>query len=767
MKKFYMIGNTHFDPVWLWKWDEAMASIRATFRSALDRMNEDDSFVYSFATPPVFDWIKRTDPKLFEDIRMRVADGRWELCEAWWVQPDCYAATGESYVRQGLYGQRYLKENFGRTSDTVFNIDSFGHSPMLPQILKKSGVDYYCFVRPEPKHTELEKPLFIWESADGSSVLSYRAEDAYSYEVKEAFDSGREYDELVVFGVTDHGGVPTKAAMADINAEPRAEFSTVSGFFRSHSTDYKVTKELLTPDFGPYANYSRIKYKNRVAEYALLNAEKASLLAGVDERARLTDGWHDVLFNQFHDIIGGACIKDAYVDAENQLGRAIFTSNEIMHYSLQSITKRINTPGRNPDTIWNLVVWNLNSKAFSGYVEAEVQWMHEFPAYDGEIALEDESGVRYECQIIREKSVIPRFRSRFIFKADIPSLGYKTFKVIKLDTPVKKQELTPYVITTDKLKAVFSKEGVLQSVTDIQTGKVVGTNMLVPRVYIDNGDTWCFNIDSYENDAKAFTHRGFQIIESGELLKRIKSVWSFGESRLEIYYSFYKDSPYFDVRYRVMWEEKHTAVKLELDVKADEHLVAVPASSVQRGATDADVPLGAWVSCGDFTVAADSIFAYNLRDKKLGLTLLRSAIYGDLRLSDLDDTIDYDIIDRGIVEGSLRIGFDGATWKMADEVNNPPLVIDESNHSGDLPPKHSFFAISDETVAVTAIKYCEELDGIIVRLTETEGDSKSVAFSLHGTVYPISLAPYEIKTLKIAGDEAVEVNMLELAEDEL
>ncbi|MEE1047553.1 MAG: alpha-mannosidase, partial [Clostridia bacterium] len=137
MKKIYMIGNTHFDPVWLWKWDEAMSSITATFRSALKRMEEYPEFKYSFATPPVFEWIKKTSPELFEEIKKRVKEGRWELSEGWWVQPDCYTPSGESLVRQGLYGQRYLKENFGEYSETVFNIDSFGHPPTLPQILDK------------------------------------------------------------------------------------------------------------------------------------------------------------------------------------------------------------------------------------------------------------------------------------------------------------------------------------------------------------------------------------------------------------------------------------------------------------------------------------------------------------------------------------------------------------------------------------------------------------------------------------------------------
>ena len=761
-----MIGNTHFDPVWLWRWDEAMASIRATFRSALDRMNEDDSFIYSFATPPVFDWIKKTDPEMMDEIARRIDEGRWELCEAWWVQPDCYSASAESYVRQGLYGQRYLMKHFGRFSDTVFNIDSFGHSPMLPQILKKSGVDHYCFMRPEKRHIDLEHPLFMWRSPDGSQVLSYRVEHAYSYDVGKVFASSESSeDEVVVYGVTDHGGAPTKAAIASIHSEPRAVFSTVSGYFKSHGTDYTVDTELLTGDFGPYSNYARIKHKNRVAEYALLNAEKASLIAGADERATLGKVWGDVLFNQFHDILGGACIKDAYVDAENQLGRAIFTASEVMNYSLQSVTRRINTPGTNPDTAWNLVIWNLNSTEYDGYMEAEVQWMHEFPAFDGEIALEDADGNRYECQIVRAKSVINRFRSRFIFKARIPSLGYKVFKVVKLNTPKEKHTTDPFTVVTDCIKAVFSREnGTLLSVEDVKSNEVIASNLLVPKVYEDKGDTWCFNVEAYEREAMSFTFEGFDIIECGPLMKEIKGNYRFGHSKLEIYYRFYNDTPYFDARYRVNWDERHTALKLEIDVENAQHTVAVPGAAVRRGETDADVPLGAWICADRFTVAADSIFAYNMRDKKLELTLLRSAIFGDLRISEIDETLDYDIIDRGIVEGKLRIGFDGSSWKMADELNNPPVIIDESNHGGDLPAEGSYISISDDSLLLSAVKRCEDTDDTLIRLIETRGANISAHLKVFGTEHSVTLAPYEIKTLVIAGESSREVNMLEINE---
>lgn len=141
------------------------------------------------------------------------------------------------------------------------------------------------------------------------------------------------------------------------------------------------------------------------------------------------------MFNQFHDIPGGASIKDAYFDAYNQQGRAISTASELTHYALQAITRKIQMPGSNPENPWNIVVWNLNDSDYNGYIEAEVQWLHEFPAYSGGILLKDEAGNRYECQIILEKSVIKGFRSRFVFKANIPAFGYRSFKVIKTEKP--------------------------------------------------------------------------------------------------------------------------------------------------------------------------------------------------------------------------------------------------------------------------------------------------------------------------------------------
>ncbi len=749
---YYMIGNTHFDPVWEWKWDEAMASIRATFRSALDRMNEDENFVYSFATPPVFEWIRKIDPEMFEEIRQRALEGRWEMAEGWWLQPDCYSASGESYVRQGLYGQRYTKKYFGKYSDAVFNIDSFGHSPMLPQILSKSHIDYYCFVRPEKHHIELKKPLFVWKSPDGSSVLTYRADNAYDKNLEERLTQNSE-DELIVFGVTDHGGAPTKKDIATINACEFAKFSSVSGFFKDHADcDYIYTDELITGDFGPYANYSKIKKLNRIGEYAILNAEKASLIAGDYDQETLTKCWEDILFNQFHDIIGGACIKDAYFDAENMQGRAIISANEIMHINLQKVTRKVKTPGKNPDNAWNIVLWNLNAVPYNGYVEAEVQWLHEFDAYQKGLVLEDENGKKYPCQVIREKSVIPGFRSRFIFNADVPAMGYKALKLIQTGEDVEKTDIDIYEIKTDKLCISFSKEtGCIEKISDRETGINICNKTFVPVVYGDDGDTWCFNVTTYESKPSYCKFVGAEVIESGNLFTEIKMTYSYKSSKIEMYYRFYTGKSYFDVRYRVNWEEKHTVLKFECDAGANEHISAVPAGFIKREETEPDVPAGLWIKTENMAVTSDSIFAYNMKNNILGLTILRSAIYGDFRMGDIDYSVDYDIIDRGITEGSIRMFFEGDLWNEAESFNNKPVVICEANHDGTLAPEHSFADLSDGAVLM-ALKKCEDDDSIVVRIAESEGTGTTATLNVFGNSYKLTLAPYEIKTIKLAKD---------------
>src|SRR5215213_5171883 len=173
-KTLHMIGNAHIDPVWLWQWQEGFHEVKATFRSALDRMKQYDDFIFVASSAAFYEWVEKSDPAMFAEIQQRVREGRWQVVGGWWIEPDCNIPSGESFVRHGLYGQRYFREKFGVMARVGFNVDSFGHAGTLPQILLKSGIPYYTFLRPMPHEKSMPSRLFWWEADDGSRVLTFR-----------------------------------------------------------------------------------------------------------------------------------------------------------------------------------------------------------------------------------------------------------------------------------------------------------------------------------------------------------------------------------------------------------------------------------------------------------------------------------------------------------------------------------------------------------------------------------------------------------------
>src|SRR5919204_574746 len=142
-RRLWMVGNAHIDPVWLWRWTEGYQEVRATFQSAVDRLDEYDEFIFSATSAQFFAWVEEHDPELFATIASRIAEGRFHVFGGWWVECDTNRPCGESLVRQALYGQHYLHEKFGVLAREGGNVDSFGHNAGLPQLLVKSGLGAY------------------------------------------------------------------------------------------------------------------------------------------------------------------------------------------------------------------------------------------------------------------------------------------------------------------------------------------------------------------------------------------------------------------------------------------------------------------------------------------------------------------------------------------------------------------------------------------------------------------------------------------------
>src|SRR5918911_761852 len=365
LRLLHMIGNAHIDPVWLWQWQEGYQEVRATFQSALERMEEYPEFVFTCDSVCYLQWIEESDPELFARIRARVDDGRLQVTGGWWVEPDCNIPSGESYVRQALYGQRWLQDRFGITATTGSNVDPFGHNATIPQLLRKAGMDSYVFLRPGPHELELPGPYFWWEAPDGSRVLAYRIPHEYcsprgdiGYHVdKSLAQLPKDRPELMVFyGVGNHGGGPTRANIESIkrldamDGLPHLEFSSTRAFFdRVVAADGDIpvhAGELQHHCVGCYSAHSGVKRWNRRAENLLQRAEKWAVVADVVgdlayPLEELTEAWKLVLFNQFHDTLAGTAIAPAYEDARDQLGHASSIAASVFNRSVQRIAGRI------------------------------------------------------------------------------------------------------------------------------------------------------------------------------------------------------------------------------------------------------------------------------------------------------------------------------------------------------------------------------------------------------------------------------------------
>lgn len=759
-----MIGNTHFDPAWLWNWPEALSSILSTFRAALARMQEHKDFHYSFSSPAVLEWVEKTDPALFEQICARVKEGRWELCEGWWVQADCNAPCGESMVRQGLYAQRYLMDRFGMTSTTVFNIDSFGHAQQLPQILRQCGIAHYVFWRPNEKHLSLKEPLFDWVGLDGSTLPTYRiggiggeifTADFEKETFAPLFAEQNEDDRMVVFGVTDHGGAPTKKQMAIIDrlaaqhSDLHITYGRVDDFFADAHPSYRFDGELQVKFLGPYSNYIPVKADNRQAEGMLLASESACVLAKLlcqrpYPKDKLTQCWKDVLFNQFHDILGGACIASAYRDAKHLHGRAISTAHEECRFALQTITNRIATPGKDQDNEWNLVVFNLTGLPYTAPIEAEVQWAWEFPWYRGPLELTDENDNIIPCQIITEECVLPAFRSRFVFTAEIPPYGYRSFAIHKTECtqPTPKRR---YTLSAEKEGGV--------TLTDQTTGQVF-SHMFVPYVREDNCDTWGFNKTVYEKEHLPLTPLSFQKIEEGYYRTSYKAEYSFGHSLFTQIFRVYDDRILCE--YKVLWNEERKALKLGFTSR---HCTAsIPYGHIEREASEFEKPMAEWLKGDGYLLAADSCFAYDLDGESISLTLLRNCLFGDLRNEPLDLEREYRYMGQGETTGTLLF-YPGEDALATYSLNHPVFTLLEANHPGTLPPCDSFFSCRGGMI--TAVKQQENGDGVIIRLFESQGKDTTATLQIADKTYPVKLHAFEIATLLFDGEQIQKTNMLE------
>lgn len=802
----YLVGNAHLDPVWQWRWQEGSAEAKATIRSALDRMNEFLEFKFVCSSSSIFMWIEEFCPEMFEEIKERVKEGRFVIVGGWHVQPDCNLPAGEGFARQSLYSQRYFKEKFGVTAKVGYNVDSFGHNLMIPQILRKSGMTDYIFMRPGYTENPIESDIFKWVSPDGSSVNVFRIFSEYCF----MFDTLEKFDERIktleeeqklsldytplFYGVGNHGGGPTIRNLEIIEeykkSHPEIEltYSNLSDFF-GRLRDENVELPELHDDLqhhasGCYSTLLPVKNSVRRSETSLIAAESFSYLANVlcnkpVKTERIKEAWQNVCFMHFHDTLGGCCIKEAQDDGFYITGAALNTAAVEENNALQTISWNINTE-ENKHHGMPIVFFNPHGFDVNTTVQLNQQ----------NTGVVDANGNKIPMQYVRSKTAACYDRNDVLIPVSVPALGYAVYytkptgqwdkaineqpSIGNLKAYIEKATFENFLCRNDTaavlendilkitfdlhtgyIKSIFNKEAKKENITD---------DAAVPTVIDEyEHDTWSHGKDYFTNVCGTFGEAKITVIEEGPVRATIKVVSKYNKSTLTQYFSLTEGSDKLSVRAMVDWHEKHKMLKLKwpMAVEKPDAYYEIPFGVIKRPANGEEEPGLMWTAVkgnnGGFAILNDKTYSSSVKDSTIYHTIVRSPIYGDHGGPRTDECI---YTDQGEHEFSyvlMPCGDDFApVIKEAKLLNKPVTTIMDTWHDGKFnADTFKGIEISQDNIMLSAIKRSEDGFGTVIRLYETDGKNTEVTVS--GAVMPATLkvnfTPYSVKTFYIKDNE--------------
>jgi alpha-mannosidase len=526
---WHLTGNSHIDAAWLWPWTETVDVVKRTFGTALQLMYEYPQYTYTQSAAQYNAWLAEKYPDMNAEIKRRIQEGRWEVVGGMWVEPDLNMPDGESLVRQLLVGKRWYKQAYGVDIRIGWNPDSFGYTWQLPQIYKKSGVDYFVTQKMTWNDTnQLPFKLFWWESPDGSKVLAYFPHDyandnlspvRLSADLVQARQRSTGMTDMMdLYGIGDHGGGPTRAILdegfhwADASTPakvvPKMQFGIAQTYFstvekqiapESPTWNYQsIAKGYTAPPAVPgmvsiptwkselYFEYHRgvfttqanHKRNMRDAEVEVLDAEKWASLAWLDGHEypgkELTEDWKKVLFNQFHDLAAGSGIGVIYKDAQKDYDVVRWSTNEIGSGALGTVGERIDTrAGRKEAEGGAVVVYNPLGWTRSGDVSVPVT------GYQGSFVIRDpQTGIAHES-IALAKEVRGGVENYVIPVENVPALGYRVLQITSSHFaggslgpqggPEVREENGAWVLRNARLRVAIDKQtGCITSLFDIR-----------------------------------------------------------------------------------------------------------------------------------------------------------------------------------------------------------------------------------------------------------------------------------------------------------
>lgn len=705
------VGHAHIDSAWLWPVRETKRKCARTFANQLRLMDRypDHHFVCSQAAQ--YRWIKDGYPALFDQIKERVRDGHWEPVGGMWVEPDCNVPSGESLVRQIVYGKRFFADEFGVETHELWIPDVFGYSAALPQIAAQAGITALVTQKMSWNDTNVfPHSTFWWEGHDGSRLLAhFPPADTYNGEftVLEVAKSESNFKDrersgvtLYPFGFGDGGGGPTarmleqSRRMEGLEHLPNVEVASVADFFervRAEAPQLETWAGELYLEYhrGTLTTHADVKLANRRGEEALRAAELWSVAAGRDCRAELDEAWKLLLLNQFHDILPGSSIHWVYEDTAREHAAVLEAAETVKEGALASLASPLShTSG--------LLAFNAGS-------------------YEREEVIALPSGA--------------------LARVSVPSCGWAPVPVEAQSGDV---EVGAGWLQNGLLRVEWDDRGLLTSVWDRSVGREVlaaGRPGNVFQLHEDNPkafDAW--EVEPFDEPKNLVDIDSMEIVEDDPLRCGIRFVRRFGSSTVDQTMRLSAGSRRLEFHTSVDWHEDHRLLKVAFPVavRAPRATYEIQHGHIERPTVTNtswdrarfEVCAHRWADLSEpgYGVALlnDCKYGYDIRGDVMRLSLLRAPGYPDPKADRGHHHFAYALMPH---PGDLR--GDGRVVEEAEAFNLPIRVV-----TGDR-PRDQVLHVDRPGVSIEAVKWADRGEGVVVRLCEVWGSRGAARLTLN------------------------------------
>ncbi len=825
--KVHLVCNAHLDPVWLWEWPEGAAEALSTFRSAARLCREFPDFVFNHNEAVLYRWVEAFEPGLFREIKRLVQKKRWHVMGGWPLQPDINLPSGESLVRHVLSGRRYFREALGAEPTTAVNLDSFGHSRGLVQILARSGYDSYLFCRPGAAELPLPGEDFVWVGYDGSEVLAHRAAAHYNSrggaarkKLESWLASGSASGtSLLLWGVGDHGGGASRRDLEDLQAfrkehpDVQVLHSTPERYFQEaaglRSRLPRVERGLNPWAVGCYTSMARVKQKHRQLENELFSAEKMAAAAYFQglmpyPEEELRQAGADLAFGEFHDILPGSSIPEGEEGALRLLDHGLEVLSRVKAKAFFALAS-----GEEPAAEGEIpiLVYNPHPFPVSGLVEAEFQ-----PAEPNEgggfLSPQIRSrGSEVPCQPETERSTLSiEWRKRVVFPAELEPGRMSRFDC-RLERVPEEPGRSAQPGWNGRLQTPWGsltinpRTGLLDEYL-VAGSSFLGPSSFEPLVRFDDADSGGMAVRDFRREAGRFRLMSgeeaaafcgssigetepVRIVEDGPVRTVVEALLTFGRSAICQRLKVSKLGPELEVETRVAWNEKDRMLKLRLATPWPEAAcLGQQVFGVEPLASNGEENVSQkWLAVVDgdtgsaLTVVNDRTYGSDFSAGELRLSLLRSPAYAadvpagkSLRVR--DKFVPRQDQGEAVFRFWLRGGPAGERLTAVDREalarNERPYVL-SCFPPGSGRKARAFAVLEGEAVEASAIKKAEDGQDLIIRLFEPTGERRRAALTLPwaGARADFELGPFEVKTVRFDRRRArfSEVDLLERASE--